>query len=519
MWRLVVIACLSAITSQSIGAQRQPWSSVDEASIADIRAAMRAHRITARRLVQTYLDRIEAYDKHGPRLNALITVSTEAVRTADSLDAIFARTGEFVGPLHGIPVIVKDNIDTRDMPTTAGSLALANSRPPNDAFVVRRLRAAGAIILAKSNLPDFASSPFETVSSVLPGYTRNPYDLAVTTAGSSGGTASAIAANFGAVGLGTDTGNSIRGPAAFLSIVGLRPTLGLVSRAGIVPLDPERDVAGPMTRTIADAAAVLDVIAGEDHDDTMSARSRGHLPTEGYSAHLKVAALRGARIGVLRQLSNTPTSDAEVLRRFEQAIQTMRANGAVLVDPATIPGADELAQRTPRECRRFREALARYLEALGPNAAVHSLDEIIASGKFHPSLEERFKMYRDAKLPDTNETCRRAERQVEQLRQRVQRLLLEQHLDVLIYPSWDNPPRLLGDLNTPDGSNGPRIASVAGFPAITVPMGYVRGSTLPVGLEILGADWSEPRLIEIAYAYERATRLRRPPSATPPLAR
>jgi len=241
------------------------------------------------------------------------------------------------------------------------------------------LREAGAIVLAKSNLPDFASLTLETVSSALPGYTRNPYDLAVTTAGSSGGTASAIAANFGAVGLGTDTGNYIRGPAAFLSLVGLRPTVGLVSRDGIVPLDPARDVAGPMTRTVRDAARVLDVIAGDDSADTMTARSRGHIPAEGYEARLKPGALRGARIGVLRQLSNTPTTDAEVLERFEEALLALRAHGAVIVDPAGIAGATTLAQRTPRECRPFRQALAQYLRSLGASAPVHSLEEIVGS--------------------------------------------------------------------------------------------------------------------------------------------
>ena len=511
-------ACLLIGSPRWVEPQRRaiPFA-VDETTIADIRIAMRGGRLTARQLVDTYLARIDAYDKRGPRLNSLITVSADARHAADSLDALFARTGKFVGPLHGIPVIVKDNIDTRDMPTTAGSLALVGARPPDDAFVVQRLRTAGAIVLAKSNLPDFASLTFETVSSALPGYTRNPYDLTVTTAGSSGGTASAVAANFGAVGLGTDTGNSIRGPAAFLSLVGLRPTVGLVSRDGVVPLDPARDVTGPMTRTVRDAARVLDVIAGNDPADTMTARSRGHTPADGYEAHLKAGALRGARIGILRQLSNTPTTDAEVLDRFEQAVRAMRTSGAIIVDPADLGAAMTLAQRTPRECRPFKQALAQYLRSLGPNAPMHSLDEIVASGKVLPSLDERFRMYRDAPPPETNNACRTADQQVDQLRAAVERLFRDEHLDALVYPSWNNPPRLLGDLNTPDGSNGPRIASVIGFPAITVPMGFVRNRTLPVGLELLGAEWSEGRLLELAYAYETATHLRRAPTHTPPL--
>jgi amidase len=515
--RFALISSLFVVGSRALCAQQGQAFRVEETTIARIHDAMVTHRMTAHQLVQSYLDRIEAYDKRGPRINSLITVNRRALAAADSLDAAFARTGRFVGPLHGIPVIVKDNIDTRDLPTTAGSLALAGSHPPNDAFVVHRLRQAGAIILAKANLPDFASNAYETVSSVLPGYTRNPYDVVVTTAGSSGGTAAAIAANFGAVGLGTDTGNSIRGPAAFLDLVGLRPTLGLVSRDGLVPLDPERDVTGPMTRTVADAAIVLSVIAGDDPADTMSARGRSHIPPDGYAAHLSADALRGARIGVLRQLSNTPTTDPEVLVRFDEALHTLRVRGAVLVDPASIPGANELAQRLPRACRAFREALAHYLARL-PNAPVHSLAEIIASGKVHPSLEERFRMYQDAKPPADNPVCRAAERQVEQLRAETQRVLSDERLDALVYPSWNNPPRPLGDLNTPHGSNGPRIASVVGFPAITVPMGFVRDATLPSGLEFLGNDWSELRLLEIAYAYEQAAPHRKPPASTPALA-
>lgn len=519
--RAYLLAICLLIGNARYGTSQAPVRSFSapEATIGEIRTAMRGGRLTARQLVDAYLERIDAYDKLGPRINALITVSSDARHVADSLDAIFARTRQFVGPLHGIPVIIKDNIDTRDMPTTAGSLALVGSRPPDDAFVVQRLRAAGAIILAKSNLPDFASLTFETVSSALRGYTRNPYDLAVTTAGSSGGTASAVAANFGTVGLGTDTGNSIRGPAAFLSLVGLRPTVGLVSRDGVVPLDPARDVTGPMTRTVRDAAVVLDVIVGDDPADTMTARSRGHVPAGGYETRLKTGALRGARIGVLRQLSNSPTADPEVLRRFEQALAAMRKGGANVLDPVNIAGASSLAQRTPRECRPFRQALAQYLQSLGRDAPVRTLDEIVASGKVLPSLDERFRMYRDAPAPETNAACRAADQQVDNLRAQVQRLLDDEHLDALAYPSWNNPPRLLGDLNTPDGSNGPRIASVIGFPAITVPMGFVRNGRLPVGLELLGAEWSEARLLELAYGYEAATHLRRAPINTPPLRR
>jgi Asp-tRNA(Asn)/Glu-tRNA(Gln) amidotransferase A subunit family amidase len=508
---------LVAIAFPQTTAQQTPPFRVDEATIARLHEAMLAHRVTARQIVQQYLDRIDAYDKRGPRINALITLNPEALRAADALDATLARTGRLTGSLHGIPVIVKDNLDTVDLPTTAGSLALAGSRPPDDAFVVRRLRDAGAVILAKANLAEFASSAYETVSSALPGYTRNPYDRDRTTAGSSGGTAAAVAANFGAVGIGTDTGNSIRGPSAHQALVGLRPTVGLVSRDGVVPLDPLRDVSGPMTRSVEDAAVIMDVIAGEDPSDVLSARGRGHLPPDRYTSHLKSDALRGARIGVLRQLSNTATTDAEILAHFEAALGVLKQKGAVVIDPAMIPDAETLAQRTPVECRPFRRALGEYLAAPGSRAPVRSLAEILASGRFHPSMEFRLHLYQEAKDPEDNPACRAAERQIAQLHAALRTLLSSGRLDAVVYPSWNNPPRLLGDLNSPHGSNGPRIASVIGVPAITVPMGWTNGGALPAGLEMLGDEWSEARLIEIAYAYEQATRHRKPPASTPPL--
>ena len=257
----------------------------EEATIADIHAALRSKELTCRQLVQSYIDRIEAYDKKGPTLNAIIMINPNALATADALDAQFAQSGT-MAPLHCIPIIVKDNYDTTDMPTSAGSLSLKGSIPDRDAFMVRKLREAGAIMLAKSNMAEFAWSPFETVGSLLPGYTRNPYALDRVPAGSSGGTAAAVAASFGAVGLGTDTGNSIRGPSSHTSLVGIRSTMGLTSRAGIVPLFLNRDIGGPMARTMADAVAVFDVIAGYDPGDpeqqppafTAHGISRHHRP-------------------------------------------------------------------------------------------------------------------------------------------------------------------------------------------------------------------------------------------------
>jgi len=493
--------------------ERQGFDVV-EASISEIHAAMAAGELTARQLVQLYLDRIEAYDKQGPAINAIITVNPNALARAEELDRAFAESG-FVGPLHGIPVIVKDNYDTHDMPTTAGSLSLEGSIPPDDANQVRRIRAAGAIVLAKSNMAEFAFTPYETVGSMLPGYTRNPYALNRVTAGSSGGTAAAVAASMGAVGLGTDTGNSIRGPSSHQALVGIRSTMGLTSRDGIIPLYYDKDIGGPMARTVADAVAVFDVIAGYDPADPVTEAALDHK-AERYADYLDSGALRGARIGVMRQWSNREGADAEVLQRFEEALDAMRRAGATIVDPVTITEMDEL-RRAGLWCRRFKFDIDNYLATLGPDAPVKSLDDIIASRRTHPTIRQRLEFFQAVEdPPDEDESCVQSLPNREQLRAAVRAQLETHQLDAMVYPTWSNPPRLIGDLNTPHGDNSQDLSPGTGFPAITVPMGYVRGD-LPVGLQILGEAWSEPRLIAIAYSFEQATRHRRPPRTTPPL--
>ena len=512
---LALAALPACRTMGAAGAGSAPPFRVEEATIAEIHREMRAGRLTARALVERYLARIEAYDQRGPALNSLVLLNPRALAVADSLDAEFRRSGALTGPLHGIPVIVKDNYDTHDLPTTAGSLTLAGSVPPDDAFQVRRLREAGAIVLAKSNMAEFAFTPYETVGSMLPGHTRNPYAPNRTTAGSSGGTAAAVAANLGTVGLGTDTGNSIRGPSAHNALVGIRSTMGLTSRDGIIPLYLDRDIGGPMARTVADAVAVFDVIAGPDPADPVTLQARGKMPQR-YAVHLRADGLRGKRIGVARQLSNTPTTDPEVLRRFEEALADLRRGGAVVVDSVRVAELDTL--RGSLWCGRFKTDVEAYLASLGPKAPVKTLEEVIRGGKFHPSIEPRLKNFAEFKGVDQDERCREAAANVPKLRAGVRRVLAENRLDALVYPTWNNPPRLIGDLNTPHGNNSWQLSPPTGFPALTVPMGYVRDG-LPVGLQVFGDAWSEPVLIEIAYGYEQATRHRRPPATTPPLGR
>jgi Asp-tRNA(Asn)/Glu-tRNA(Gln) amidotransferase A subunit family amidase len=509
----VLSLCVVGVVAKIHG-QRQ--FDVVEASIADIRAAMATGELTARELVQLYLDRIEAYDKQGPAINAIITINQNALARAGELDRAYADSG-FVGPLHGIPVIVKDNYDTHDLPTTAGSLSLAGSVPPDDAFQVRRIREAGAIVLAKSNMAEFAFTPYETVGSMLPGYTRNPYALNRVTAGSSGGTAAAVAGSMGAVGLGTDTGNSIRGPSSHQALVGIRSTMGLTSRDGIIPLYFDKDIGGPMTRTVADAVAVFDVIAGHDPADAVTEGARDHK-VERYADYLDAGALDGARIGVMRQWSNRDGADAEVLERFEEALSSMRRAGATIVDPVTIPDMDEI-RRAGLWCRRFKHDINNYLATLGPKAPVKDLDEIVRLRRTHPSIRPRLEFFQQIDDPPAeDESCLQSLPNRDRLRTAVRQQLSAHQLDAMVYPTWSNPPRLIGDLNTPHGDNSQDLAPGTGFPAITVPMGYVRDG-LPVGLQIFGDAWSEPSLIAIAYAFEQITHHRRPPPTTPPLIR
>ena len=355
---------------------------VQETTIARIHAAFEDRTITCPELVAMYLARIDAYDKEGPSINAIIRVNPRALERARKLQEGFDTKG-LTGPLHCVPMIVKDNYDTADMPTTAGSLALADSIPPDDAFQVRKIREAGAIVLAKSNMAEFAFSAYQTVGSFLPGHTRNPYDTRRVPAGSSGGTAAAVASNLGVVGLGTDTGNSIRGPSSHTALVGIRSTMGLTSRDGIVPLNLFADIGGPMARTVEDAVRVFDVIAGYDPADLVTSASRGKKPAS-YLDSLNPDALQGARIGVASDLLDDD-ADPRVVQLLENALADMKQAGAKITSSVHIAGYKELADDRP-SCRAFEFDLNNYLESLGPGAPFKNLTEIIGSRKFHPSI-------------------------------------------------------------------------------------------------------------------------------------
>jgi amidase len=515
---VAILSLVLAVALPAVPAYAQQRFRVEETSIAQVHAAFRAGTLTCRRLVDAYLKRIDAYDKRGPAINAITVVNPDALATADSLDKRYAATKQFVGPLHCIPMIVKDNFQTIGLQTAAGSLALKGYTPSKDAFQVKRIKEAGAIILAKSNMAEFAFSPLETVNSLLPGYTKNPFALDRVTAGSSGGTAAAVSADLGEVGLGTDTGNSIRGPSAHNALVGIRSTMGLTSRAGIAPLSLFADIAGPMARTVADAVAVFQVVAGYDPDDPATEVMNGK-PLPDYSKSLVRDGLRGARIGVLRQAYDRSPLDTGVARVFARAIADLRKAGATVLDTVIVAELDSIQRSGGRPgCNPFKYEFNAWLAAQGDRVPVKTLDAIVRSGNYHPSIQARLIAADTISLPpDSVAGCRTRQRVRDGLRDAVTRMMDRLQLDAVIYPTWSNPPRLIGDMNTPAGDNSQVFSPTTGMPAITVPMGYTRNNTLPAGLQLLGRAFDEPRLIKLAYSYEQATKWRRQPPTVPAL--
>jgi Asp-tRNA(Asn)/Glu-tRNA(Gln) amidotransferase A subunit family amidase len=525
-WHRVLLAL--ALAPAVIAAQRGPGGAVriEEITIREVHAAMKERRLTCAGLVAHYLRRIEAYDKLGPAINAIVVINPAAKEEAAALDRRFQAGGP-VGPLHCVPAIVKDNFETIGLQSAAGSLALEGFVSSRDAFQVRRIKEAGAIVLAKSNMAEWAFTPYETVSSILPGYTKNPYALDRVTAGSSGGTAAAVAANFGAIGLGSDTGNSIRGPSSHQALAGIRSTMGLTSRGGVIPLSSLADVAGPMTRTVEDAAAVLQVIAGEDPDDPVTLAGTAMDPFRppgrpsslpSYTAALRRDGLKGARIGVLRQAYERDTADAEIVRDFTAALEDMRRQGAVIVDPAPV-GHDGVRRATGAgTCAGFKHDINRYLASHGDRVPVKSLADIIKSRRFHPTVQRRLEQSQEGSEngPETP-ACKAEAEYREQVRKAVKATMDTMQLAAFVYPTWSNPPRLIGDLNTPHGDNSQFYSPTTGFPAVQVPMGYTRDGRLPAGLTFFGRAWDEATLIKLAYSYEQSTKHRRAPESTPPL--
>lgn len=495
-------------------------SSIDEMTVVQMQSAMEAGRLTSRALVDHYLKRIEEIDRGGPTLRSIIEVNPDAGSIADRLDAE-RKAGKTRGPLHGIPMVIKDNIDTADrMMTTAGSLALEGSIAPQDAFVVERLRAAGVVILAKTNLSEWAN--FRSTRSTSGwsgrgGQVRNPYVLDRNPCGSSSGTGAAVAASLAAIGVGTETDGSIVCPSAANGIVGIKPTVGLVSRSGIIPISMTQDTAGPMARTVADAAVLLAHMVGLDPKDPTTRGARGGA----YVRALNANALKGARIGVARRryFGYSPKTDAVI----DDAIALMKTRGAVIVDPADIPTAGQLD-----DCEfevllfEFKDGLNAYLKSLGPDAKVKSLEELIAFNKREAEREmpyfgqEILEMAQQKGALDSpayrkaHTTCRVRARSAG-----IDAVMAKYRLDAIVAPTgspaW--PIDLVNGDHFIGASSSP--AAIAGYPNITVPAGFVQ--ELPVGISFFGSAWTEAKLIGLAYAYEQASRHRRPPKFLPTL--
>jgi len=462
--------------------------------------------------VQAYLERIQAYDQAGPKLNAVILLNPKALEEAAALDEQLRKTGKFVGPLHGIPVLLKDNVNTKDMPTTGGSLSLAGYTPATDAAITQKLRSAGAIILAKVNLHEFAVWG-ETVSSIR-GQTLNPYDLTRTPGGSSGGTGAGLAANFAIAGIGTDTVNSIRSPASANGIVGIRPTLGLVSRAGVIPYSFTQDAAGPLARTVTDAAKMLNVLVGYDPNDPTTAWSVGNTEKD-YTKFLKTDGVKGKRIGVLRSFFGNAPINEEVSAVANKAIEDLRKLGATVIE-LNAPDLDsgKMSSDISVHLYELKPAINTYL-VLG-NAPVKSLEEIIASGKFHPNIGASIKKAQSLEMDDGYRL--RLQKRSE-LQQRVMKIMADDRLDAIVFP---HQKRLVVPVGETQLERNGALGSVTGFPSIVVPGGFSSQTPtaalgVPVGIEFFGRPWSENVLLEIAYGYEQATKHRHPPSTTPPL--
>ena len=490
---------------------------LDEATVVQLQRDMASGKYTSRRLTELYLARIEEIDRSGPMLNAVIEINPDAIAIADFLDVERKAKG-VRGPLHGIPILIKDNIDTADrMRTSAGSLALAESIAPLDSGIAKRLRDAGAVIIGKTNLSEWAnfrSSHSTSGWSGRGGQTRNPYVLDRNPCGSSAGTGASISASLATIGVGTETDGSIVCPSNVNGLVGIKPTVGLVSRAGIIPISVSQDTAGPMCRTVADAAALLGILAGEDARDPATARARGRI-AEDYTKFLDAGGLKGARIGVARDLFSPAPAIAAA---FEESIAALKSAGAVLIDPVTFKSLAQMGDAEGIVLRtEFKAGVKAYLASLGPSAPHKSLTDLIRYNDEHRDREmpyfgqETFlKSEKAASLTAPAyraalDKCRRLTRTMG-----IDAVLAKHRLDAIVAPTggpaW--PTDLVnGDHFTGDSST---LAAVAGYPSITVPSGLIHG--LPVGLSFIGGAWQEGTLVRFAFAFEQATRVRRKPT-------
>jgi Asp-tRNA(Asn)/Glu-tRNA(Gln) amidotransferase A subunit family amidase len=515
MRRLATLLCLLFLAATA----RSATFDLSTATIADVNAAFDSGALTSEKLVQLYLNRIAAYDKTGPNINAVITLNQHALDTARALD----RERKEKGPrskLHGVPIVLKDLYDTKDMPTSGGFLPMKNSQPILDATVVRRLREAGAVILAKVNMSDWFGEPKKGDQSTVLGRTSNPYNLDLTPGGSSGGTGASLAAVFSQVGLGSETGVSIRNPTSNNSIVGLAPTRGLIPRAGQIMTSFTQERCGPMGRSVYDVAALTDIVAGFDAEDLLTIDSPGKTPQESYTTFLKKDGLKGARIGVFRDLFRKGEQHAEGIALIEKAIAQMKEAGAVIVDQVStgidlIPLLDGAGKKATGRTNYYEAQFSYnlYFRRLGPNAPIRNMDELLEKGGslVQPGIVEAYHEFNS--LMHNREFTARRDTQ-ETVRADVLELMKKYRLDALVHPFKSRPPEPHLE-NYPDTDNC--LSSITGLPAVLVPAGYTKKENGPIAIEFLGAPYTEPTLFKLAYGYEQASHNRKLPPTTPPL--
>lgn len=512
-----ILAALVAVLPA--GVMAQPSFDVMETTVAEIHAAYASGSLTARQLVQLYLDRIAAYDRSGPRINSVVTLNAAALDEADRLDAAYRRSG-LVGPLHGIPVMLKDQIDVAGMPTTLGSVLFRDYYPDRDAFVTTKLKQAGAIILAKVTLGEMAAG--DTHGSLF-GSTRNPYALDRTVGGSSGGPAASIAANFATLSVGQEALASIRRPAAWNSVAGMRPTAGLVSRTGVYAGWPQvAGSLGPMARTVEDLAALLDVLVGYDADDPLTAHGAAHVDGS-YQRFLAADGLRGARLGILREsigIGSEPGSDdfAKVDAAFARSIAELRSAGAIVVDPIVIPDLQQLLARRGGRPGDNAEAFANYFgRSRSPPFA--SIEAMMAAPDY-----EKLTSFAKALFTGNGDTARHYAHLVarDDLMHRFMKIMTDHDLDAIVLKTNEHQPTLIEDGTQPPFVNTKGAWFLNTFlvyvPVVAVPAGFT-ADALPVGITFMGRPYDDGAMLRLAYAYEQATHHRRPPSTTPPLPR
>ena len=510
----VICAMLSVAVSLTSAQQARAPFHLQEATIASVHDAFAAGQLTCAQLTRLYLDRIEAYNFRGPALHAIIAVNPKSMETAAEMDRQYRANPSAAGPLHCIPIILKDNFNTFDMPTTGGNAGMRNSLPPADAFTVARMRKAGALILAKANMSEFARGGMSLSS--LGGQVLNPYDLTRTPGGSSGGTGAAVAANFAVLGTGSDTGQSIRSPASANNLVGIRPTRGLVSRRGVIPNSVTQDEVGPIARTVTDAALLLDVMAGYDASDPITAFGNGRIP-KSYTHLLSKDALKGARIGVMTNLFGDVERHREVNSVMAGVIVKMESLGATIIH-FKLSEYDTLSSAIGTPLFEARTVMERYFSALGPNAPVKNFAQLVAAktSAVQTTLEAELAVVDGM----NSQTYKDRMLNRDKLRLAVAMTIADLKLDAILYPLQKIlvVPVTAGDQAERNGT----LSNGTGFPAVTFPAGFSAPSAsaplgVPVGGELLGLDYTEDRLLAYAYAVEQAAQLRKSPASTPPL--